>query len=177
MRLSTCVLNIYSSQVLDALAALKRLTISADVLKKTKVGMTLNNIRKQCTAPSVQPMHDLARDLYATWKKIYESAQQSDSVASKPARISGAISGAASAASSPTNSSTSGSPRPARSEANSVSDTASVGVSKQISATSSTVSVVSATTSVNPNEIPLSYFQDIIDGRRSVSILYSILTD
>ncbi|CAN0266352.1 unnamed protein product, partial [Ectocarpus fasciculatus] len=60
-------------QVFDALSGLKRLSITVDILKKTKIGLTVNNIKKKYV--SQKPINELARDLVNKWKKVYEQSQ------------------------------------------------------------------------------------------------------
>jgi hypothetical protein len=60
-------------QVFDALVALKKLDITYDVLKKTKIGMSVNSIKKKYTT---QPaINNLAKELVSNWKKVYEDSQ------------------------------------------------------------------------------------------------------
>ena len=61
-------------QVYDALSGLNRLSITVDILKKTKIGLTVNNIKKKYV--SQKWTHDLARDLVNKWKKVCDSHQK-----------------------------------------------------------------------------------------------------
>ena len=76
------------AQVFDALSGLKRLEMTVDLLKKTKVGLSVNIIKKKYT--SQKEINLLAKDIVQEWKRIYEisqrdSSSQSSETSTKPA--------------------------------------------------------------------------------------------
>jgi len=72
-----------SEAVNDALLGLKRLNITLDILKKTKIGQSVNNIKKKYV--SQKATSDLAKDLVLKWKKVFEQSQVATSSQRAPA--------------------------------------------------------------------------------------------
>ena len=52
---------------MDILKALKEIPISLELLQKTRIGMLVNNVRKQTTSDEVSGM---AKQLIKGWKKL-----------------------------------------------------------------------------------------------------------
>ncbi|RWS21739.1 transcription elongation factor S-II-like protein, partial [Leptotrombidium deliense] len=61
------------SQALDLLKSLKDLKITLDVLQKTRIGMTVNNLRK---SSSDEDVISLSKTLIRSWKKLLEMQKQ-----------------------------------------------------------------------------------------------------
>jgi TFIIS helical bundle-like domain len=55
------------SAIWDILVALKKITMTVELLKDTKVGVTLNDTRKKF--PAGNRVHEEAKDIIALWKK------------------------------------------------------------------------------------------------------------
>lgn len=67
-----------ATQALDLLNALRKIPIDLDVLQKTRIGMTVNNLRKCVKEDQVVT---LSKSLIRTWKKLLDA--QKDSKPSK----------------------------------------------------------------------------------------------
>lgn len=61
------------AQVYDALCGLKRVDVSVEILKKTKIGQSVNSIKKKYTAH--QAINDTAKELVLKWKRTFEKSQ------------------------------------------------------------------------------------------------------
>lgn len=59
-------------QTLDLLRALKSIPITLEILQKTRIGLAVNNIRKNC---SDEDVITLAKTLIRSWKKLLEPAK------------------------------------------------------------------------------------------------------
>lgn len=137
--------DLFNEQIYDALEALKRIHVTADILKKTKIGMRVNDLRKKCTDPAVLRIANLAKDLYVKWKKVYEDAQAGKSSEGSH-----------------------NSPAPPA-----VESSVAVAPPKASSAIASEGGEVSSEPSPtqNPGEISISHFTDLGEGRRNVAKL------
>lgn len=65
---------------MDLLKTLKRLKIDLSVLAKTRIGMTVNDLRKNCTDEEVS---NLAKTLIKDWKKYLPIGKQNSSSSTK----------------------------------------------------------------------------------------------
>ena len=63
----TIYLLFYQENALDILKALKQIPINLETLQKTRIGMSVNNVRKQTTNEDVASM---AKQLIKGWKKL-----------------------------------------------------------------------------------------------------------
>ncbi|KAI8478941.1 Transcription elongation factor A protein 1 [Branchiostoma belcheri] len=70
---------------LDILKSLKELPMTLDILQKTRIGMSVNNLRKSSNSEEVNA---LAKSLIKSWKKLLNqngAPKRSDSTSSEPA--------------------------------------------------------------------------------------------
>ncbi|KFM60590.1 Transcription elongation factor A protein 2, partial [Stegodyphus mimosarum] len=66
-KLDKMVANGAQEQALDLLKALRDLPITLDILQKTRIGMTVNSLRKSTSDDEVIT---LAKSLIKAWKKL-----------------------------------------------------------------------------------------------------------
>jgi len=76
-----------TENALDILKALKDIPISLEILQKTRIGMSVNNVRKQTSNDEVAAM---AKQLIKGWKKLLptDSSKKSEEKGTKEAKIS-----------------------------------------------------------------------------------------
>ncbi|XP_078598783.1 transcription elongation factor A protein 1-like [Branchiostoma floridae x Branchiostoma japonicum] len=73
---------------LDILKSLKELPMTLDILQKTRIGMSVNNLRKSSNSEEV---NSLAKSLIKSWKKLLNqngAPKRSDSTSSEPSEKS-----------------------------------------------------------------------------------------
>ncbi|XP_053210457.1 transcription elongation factor A protein 1-like [Panonychus citri] len=63
-------------QALDLLKALKEIPITLEILQRTRIGMAVNNLRKNC---SNEEVISLAKSLIRSWKKLLEVSKEGKS--------------------------------------------------------------------------------------------------
>lgn len=63
-------------QALDLLKALKDIPITLEILQRTRIGMAVNNLRKNC---SNEEVISLAKSLIRSWKKLLEVSKEGKS--------------------------------------------------------------------------------------------------
>ncbi|XP_035665244.1 LOW QUALITY PROTEIN: transcription elongation factor A protein 1-like [Branchiostoma floridae] len=74
---------------LDILKSLKELPMTLDILQKTRIGMSVNNLRKSSNSEEVNA--SLAKSLIKSWKKLLNqngAPKRSDSTSSEPSEKS-----------------------------------------------------------------------------------------
>jgi hypothetical protein len=62
----------HEESIIDILKSLKRINMSAEMIKSTKIGFVVNTIAKKHKIPEVTT---LSKELVLTWKNTYQSSQ------------------------------------------------------------------------------------------------------